>query len=287
MSMDPKISESWEKLGKGKTDINWMAAEFKKANKTCGLELLGEGTGGLSEISQQLKSCSDKAVFGLVKVKFYDEMATKKGTPYVKFIYFRFLGSKVSVMTKGFLTPRLGSIDDSFPVKHLSYDIDENLTKFDQKSIANDFLRVSDNKVDASTFDFGPNQIFNSQSEKVVNNNKKPQNQAPAKSKPQQPKEEPKKEPKKPKPEPEPLPNNDDNDAKEDNSAQNQEQQEQQEQQQQEEQQDNNNNDNNNYGDSYGNDDNNNNDNNDNNDDNNGGDDNNNEYQNNQDDESQ
>jgi len=166
---------------------------LKKTNKTCSVELLGEGEGGLAEIGQQLKQYPDRAIFGVIKVKFFDEMATKKGSPYVKFIYFRFLGTKVNVMTKGFLTPRLGSIDDVFPVKHLSYDIDENLTKFDQKTIANDFLRVSDNKVEASSFDFGPNQIYNSQPEKVVNTNKKPQPQVQPKAKTTQPKEKPKK----------------------------------------------------------------------------------------------
>jgi len=246
-----------------------MAVEFKKSNKTVSLDFMAEGEGGLQEVSQKLKQCADKAVFGLVKVKFYDEMAQKKGSPYIKFIYFRFLGTKVGVMTKGFLTPRLGSVDEIFPVKHLSYDIDENLTKFDQKSIATDFLRVSDNKVEASSFDFGPNQTYHSQNEVIVNNNKKPQTQAPVKNKqPAQPK----------KVENPPPPAQ--NDAKEDDIPQ-----------VQEDYNDNNNNNDNannaNNDDNYNNndnaDDNNNNNDNMNNDDNNyGGDDNNNDGQNNQ-----
>jgi len=252
-----------------------MAIEFKKTNKTCSVELLGEGEGGLAEIGQQLKQYPDRAIFGVIKVKFFDEMATKKGSPYVKFIYFRFLGTKVNVMTKGFLTPRLGSIDDVFPVKHLSYDIDENLTKFDQKTIANDFLRVSDNKVEASSFDFGPNQIYNSQPEKVVNTNKKPQPQVQPKAKTTQPKEKPKKVEPEPEPEPEVQPqNNDDYDAKEN--------------QQQEEQNNDNANNNDNNDDNNANDDANNNNNNsygneDVNDNNNNADEDNNENQNNQD----
>lgn len=253
---------------------------LKKSNKNCGLELLDQGEGGLQEVCEKLRQFSDKAIFGLLKVKFFDEMATKKGSPYVKFIYFRFLGSKVSVMTKGFVTPRLGAIDDIFPVKHLSYDIDENLTKFDQKSIANDFLRVSDNKVEASSFDFGPQQTYYAQSEKVVNTNKKPQPQFQPKSKPSpQPKPQPKPEPE---PEPEvqlPPQNNDNNDEKQDASMQNQSDE------QQDQQQDNDNNDNQEYNnDQNGNNEdyNNNNDGNDNNDNND-----NNDYQHNSDDEDQ
>jgi len=257
IKIDPQITEKWEKLSKGKTEANWMAVEFKKANKDTALELMAQGEGGLEEISQKLKQLPDKAIFGVVKVKFYDEIAAQKGSPYVKFIYFRYLGSKVGVMTKGFLTPRLGQIDDIFPVKHLSYDIDENLTKFDQKTIANDFLRVSDNKVEASTFDFGPNQSYQAQNQKIVKNNKQPQNQfVPKNKQPEKPKEEPK-----PEPEPEPEPqveeknyddNNNNNNEKTNEAAKNDSDNEQpddqlQQEEQQEEQQDDNNDDNNNY----------------------------------------
>jgi len=218
MKIDPEIQKSWEKLSKGKTEANWVAVEFKKVNKDTSLELMGQGEGGLDEISQKLQQFPEKVIFGVIKVKFYDEMAAQKGSPYVKFIYFRFLGTKVSVMTKGFLTPRLGSIDELFPVKHLSYDIDENLTKFDQKSIATDFLRVSDNKVEASSFDFGPNQVYQSQNQKIVNNNKQPKNDYVPKNKQKD----------KPKVEPVPQPvvsnapsNNDDDDADAKNNATN------------------------------------------------------------------
>jgi hypothetical protein len=30
MTIDPKITETWELLSKGKTEGNWMAVEFKK-----------------------------------------------------------------------------------------------------------------------------------------------------------------------------------------------------------------------------------------------------------------
>lgn len=250
MKIDPQIQETWEKLSKGKTEINWIAAEFKKSNKNCGLDLMDQGEGGLLEVCNKLKQYSDKAIFGLLKVKFFDEMAAKKGSPYVKFIYFRFLGSKVSVMTKGFLTPRLGAIDDIFPVKHLSYDIDENLTKFEQKSIANDFLRVSDNKVEASSFDFGPQQIYYSQNEKVVNTNKKPQA-------PYQPKNKAKAEPKADlQPESQMASQNDNNDEKQDTSNQqpDEQQDEQQQDEQLDEQHDNNDNEENNDDNDVGND---------------------------------
>jgi len=270
MKIDPEIQKSWEKLSKGKTEANWVAVEFKKVNKDTSLELMGQGEGGLDEISQKLQQYPEKVIFGVIKVKFYDEMAAQKGSPYVKFIYFRFLGSKVSVMTKGFLTPRLGSIDELFPVKHLSYDIDENLTKFDQKSIATDFLRVSDNKVEASSFDFGPNQVYQSQNQKIVNNNKQPKNDYVPKNKQ---KDKPKVEPV-PQPDSQPVvsnaPSNNDDDAKidatNDNEANNeappedqyevqQELQQEEEQQQQDYDNNNDNNEINDDNDHYNNDD--------------------------------
>lgn len=177
VTVDPQIVEGWDQISKGKTQANWIAAEFKKTNKNFGLELFGQGEGGLNELSQKLTQLPDRVIFGILKVKFYDE----KNSPYVKFVYFRFLGSKVGVMTKGALTPRLGAIDNAFPVKHISYDIDENLQKFDQKSIATAFLRVTENMVEPSRFEFGPQQIYYLQNAK---------NKAPASNKKEEVKQE-------------------------------------------------------------------------------------------------
>ena len=63
-------------------------------------------------------------------------------------------------MTKGFLTPQLGKIEQAFPVKHLTYLLDEGLDKFDPKHISIDFDRVTENIVEIEYFSYGKDQIY-------------------------------------------------------------------------------------------------------------------------------
>eukprot|EP00490_Sorites_sp_Unknown_P024757 CAMPEP_0114667640 /NCGR_PEP_ID=MMETSP0191-20121206/34878_1 /TAXON_ID=126664 /ORGANISM="Sorites sp." /LENGTH=153 /DNA_ID=CAMNT_0001918721 /DNA_START=303 /DNA_END=764 /DNA_ORIENTATION=+ len=71
-------------------------------------------------------------------------------------------------MTKGQLTPEQGKIDAEFPVKHITYQLDETLNKFDEYYISVDFDRVSENIVQIEYFDFGNGKyVLNKKAAKV------------------------------------------------------------------------------------------------------------------------
>ena len=112
LNVDPQVSETWQAMAKHTTEDNWMLSEFTMQEKKPTLAFYASGSGGINEMREKLGEHNNKALFGLLKVLFYDA----KNAGYEKFIYVRYLGSKIKVMTKGRLTPNMGKIDDCFPV---------------------------------------------------------------------------------------------------------------------------------------------------------------------------
>jgi len=60
-------------------------------------------------------------------------------------------------MQKAKLTPTVGKIGAAFPVKHLTYDLTEDLTNFTLEMLSKEIVRVGGVH---ESFDFGPDQIY-------------------------------------------------------------------------------------------------------------------------------
>eukprot|EP01083_Nonionella_stella_P157397 511010_1 len=145
----------WKKLSKQESSINWYLLKLDgKPGKTTNLTFVKEGDGGAAEIADFLKEESKAVYFGLLKCVTTDDSKSVRG----KFIYLRFIGSGVKSITKAKLTTSLGKIDDQFPCKHLSLDINEKCADdLTPKKLAVELLRVGGaHKPDKMVF--GPNQ---------------------------------------------------------------------------------------------------------------------------------
>eukprot|EP01084_Bolivina_argentea_P280915 480507_1 len=155
LEIDDQIKQKWDQIGDANGNINFYITEFVRKPKHA-LNFFKDGNGGLAELCSVLQEHNNKPLFGILKVVFYDD----NQSPYVKFIYFKYVPTRVPVMTKGHLTPRLGKIELQFPVKHLAYMIDEQLDKFDMKHMSIDFDRNTENIVEIDHFEYGPNQTY-------------------------------------------------------------------------------------------------------------------------------
>merc|ERR1712154_112487 len=148
--------EMWKKISAKKgSEINWYLMKLKgKVGKSTDLTFVKEGSGGAAEIVEFLKEHEKSIMFGLLKCITTDDGKSVRG----KFIYIRFIGSKVKTMSKAKLTPSLGKIDDNFPCKHLTVDITEKCADdLAPKNLAKELLRVGGaHKPD--TMSFGPDQ---------------------------------------------------------------------------------------------------------------------------------
>eukprot|EP00484_Ammonia_sp_Unknown_P026276 CAMPEP_0197047190 /NCGR_PEP_ID=MMETSP1384-20130603/22716_1 /TAXON_ID=29189 /ORGANISM="Ammonia sp." /LENGTH=186 /DNA_ID=CAMNT_0042479071 /DNA_START=86 /DNA_END=646 /DNA_ORIENTATION=- len=155
LEVDPQIAQKWDEICEKNSKINFYIAEFVRKPKKA-LTFWRDGNGGIDELKAILKENQDKALFGILIVKFYDD----NNSEYRKFVWFKYVPTKVPVMTKGQLTPQLGHVENAFPVKHLTYIIDEELDKFDMEHISKDFDRVTENLVEIEYFEYGPNQTY-------------------------------------------------------------------------------------------------------------------------------
>jgi len=112
------------------------------------------GQDGLKELTNVLKSSSGDLLFGLLRVNTNDKGGSSSRG---KFIYIRFVGNKVGIMQKAKLTPKVGKIGEAFPVKHLTYDLTDDLNNFTIETLSKEIVRVGGVH---ESFDFGPGQIF-------------------------------------------------------------------------------------------------------------------------------
>jgi len=144
--------ECWKTLSRDNPPFNWylMTVDNKQS-----LTYVSRGSGGLKEVSNFLRAKKTELFFGLLRVNSLDEGGSKRA----KFIYMRFVGTEVPVMKKAKVTPSLGKIGEQFPVKHLSLDLNEDLSHFDVESLSKEFLRVGGaHKPDK--YEYGPNQMY-------------------------------------------------------------------------------------------------------------------------------
>jgi len=145
------VTTAWKAVSAESPPINWYLCGVDKK-----IELVFKvaGKGGFEELTNVLKNSSTELLFGLLRVNSNDRGGSKRA----KFVFIRFVGTNVSVMQKGKLTPRLGKIGDSFPVKHMTYDLTEDLSNFTIETLAKEMLRVGGaHKPDS--FDFGLSSV--------------------------------------------------------------------------------------------------------------------------------
>jgi hypothetical protein len=149
------IADNWTEISQRETTLTWFAAHVKPGSKETTAEIIGKGTGGLSELREFLGEQDDKIIFGLLRVTAND----KSNSARQKFVYYKFLGSAIKVMEKAKLAPVMSHIDGCFPVKHLTCDLDSTLSGFGLEDLAREFLRVGGaHKPDS--YDFGPDQHY-------------------------------------------------------------------------------------------------------------------------------
>jgi len=136
--------------------FNWMTTICTDAGKGAkALEIHAVGTGGLNELKEKMAECAGDIIFFQLRVDTYDDSGSKRA----KFIYGRFVGTKVKFMQKAKLTTNLGAIADMFQVKHLSKDCDENMKDWDPETLGKEFLKIGGaHKPDK--YVFGPNAVF-------------------------------------------------------------------------------------------------------------------------------
>ena len=126
----------------------------KKANGKLKFDKCGND--GISELQTYLKDQADQIIFALLRVNSLD----KSNSIRAKFVFFRFLGSKVGVMTKAKLNPQKETIQNQFPVRHMDVNISEDLKGCDIESLSKEFLRIGGaHKPDK--YDYGGGKIFN------------------------------------------------------------------------------------------------------------------------------
>jgi len=154
LQVEQDVRDTWKALSQGNSVENWCCAQFTIEGKTPKLSFFGKGSGGFNELLALLKENQDKMLSGVFKVT----VIGSDGAKYPKFVYFRMITKEIKPMLRAKLTTHIDSIADVFPVKHLSYTLDEDFAKFDHQNVAKEFDRVSENIVQASAYNFGPEQ---------------------------------------------------------------------------------------------------------------------------------
>jgi hypothetical protein len=149
---DLTTESAWKEISHDSPSINWY---LFSVDKKMDLTFKKAGNDGLEGFSKFLQNSPSELLFGLLRVNSNDRGGSKRA----KFVYVRFVGGSVNVMQKAKLTPKLGKIGDAFPVKHMTYDLTEDLGNFTIEALAKEMLRVGGaHKPDS--YDFGPNQIY-------------------------------------------------------------------------------------------------------------------------------
>jgi len=155
MAATEEVEAAWNDICGDKPTKNWYCCGLKGQGKNQQLEIVSTGSQGLNELSAFLKNAGDKIYFVLFRVEAKDESNSVRA----KFVYIRFVGTQVNVMSKAKLTPNLANISNHFPVKHLTIDLTEDLSNFDIESLSREFLRVGGaHKPDK--YVFGPDLEF-------------------------------------------------------------------------------------------------------------------------------
>jgi len=90
------VKDSWAKLCEQKGETNWVIWGFEKGTQK--LEIIGEGTGGINELTEKLDD--ERVQFGGLKVLGVDKQPNL--TAYrIKAVFFSWTGPKIPAMQRG------------------------------------------------------------------------------------------------------------------------------------------------------------------------------------------
>merc|ERR1712048_119837 len=105
------VKDACDDIYSDKPSFNWFTTKLKDPKlKDTTLLVDQVGTGGLNELKQVVGGQADSILFFMLRVNTYDDESSSRA----KFIYGRFVGSKVKFMQKAKLTPQLGAMADQF-----------------------------------------------------------------------------------------------------------------------------------------------------------------------------
>lgn len=147
----------WDKISvKNQKNLNWYVLKLAgKVGTTTDLEFVAEGNGGAKELVEFFanEKQNKSILFALLQCVTTDDAKSVRS----KFVYFRFIGSGVKTITKAKMTTYLGKIDDHFPCKHLTMNINEKCEEdMEPKKMATELLRIGGaHKPDTISFGAG------------------------------------------------------------------------------------------------------------------------------------
>jgi len=155
IEVEETVTTSWKNISKG--NLNWQVAHFKFVEKKPTLCHLASGDGGLKELVKTLEDNQEKFLAGIFKVVLHGSDKTE----YTKFCYFRLATNKVKPTEKAKASSFVDKINATFPVKHISFQLDEDFaSQLTPAAVTKELLVRSENITQIIDYYFGPEQTF-------------------------------------------------------------------------------------------------------------------------------
>jgi len=132
---DPKLAQAWHEMSDNKSANNWLLL-FVGADKK--VSVTGTGTGGYKE----LIAAFDPALvqFGVLRVIGKDNRQTLEAMR-TKFVFFTYIGDKVSVLNKARVSVQRPSVEKIFNGYATRIDVSSDLQTFTREAIAKELLK--------------------------------------------------------------------------------------------------------------------------------------------------
>lgn len=108
---DPALAQAWKEMSDQKSENNWCL--FVLQDKK--LSLAGQGSGGYNELIEKFDQ--NAVMFGALKVIGKDNRQTLEAFR-PKYVFFTFIGDKVSVLQRAKVSVQRGAAEKIFNVKH-------------------------------------------------------------------------------------------------------------------------------------------------------------------------
>jgi len=152
---NPELHATWKELTEGKTGTNWILWAVGDDGKS--LAVVGKGTGGLSELLQQL-SDDTKVYFGAFLVTGVDvrENVTSRRP---KFVVFNYIGSKVSALKKAKVSVQKQDVQKFWQGIAASLDVFDPAHDLAQAEVAKKLLAAG-GAHKPTQYEFGPDQVY-------------------------------------------------------------------------------------------------------------------------------
>lgn len=145
---DPALVQAWKEMSDQKSENNWCL--FRLESKK--LVLAGAGKGGYNELIEQFDQ--NFVMFGALKVIGKDDRQTLEALR-PKYVFFTFIGDKVSVMQRAKVSVQRGAAEKIFNGYSTRLDVPGNLSNFHRKEIARELLKCGGAHT-PSHYVFGP-----------------------------------------------------------------------------------------------------------------------------------